>query len=844
MAGRQLAATLSVLRLINLRALRRHSLRALLAAVSLGGGVAVVVAVMIEATSVSSAIDNVGHRIAGPAPLRVVGASAQGGIDAHAIATVRATPGVTAAAPVVRAVTLARTGSREDYVLTLGIDCTARWIIDPAVCPPGRQEPPVPATSTTFGAATNSPTTLVTDEGQLRLPNLLHTSQLDTINNGLAVVLPLSTAKSQFARGDRVDLLYVTVADETKAQQIQAQLRAALGPGYSVLTRGDPDGGIDVNAALLPLLAMFALIAVGVGVILIAQITRLSVEERRRDVAVAAALGASPQATVTGFLAEAAILGAIGSIVGVLVGIAIAYPVVAHASELTQVLLGVNVSVVVQPLVPVIGVAIGVLMAVLAATPPTLSVLKTPIASDLSGRSPQMNMESRRIWPKAAGLVVVGCCGVVAAEMATRSGGLQPWQAVVASGGVVLAIVGLLPAAAYLSTQLISVARVSQTRTGAATLRIALTGLRANASRTAAMAGAVAVPVAVASVLSSFLVGISSTSAVVANAQAAGRLVVTTTRFSNWYALDSGFSEETITKLASLPGVDHVERMVEIEVSLADGASAYVSAQDYPALPFPVLAGQSQQATLHADELVVGSTLAREEHVRVGDTMRLGSGTQARNMVIGTIIASPELGGRRIYMPYPAAEQVFGARPAGLVRIMPAAGVPVAQVAEEIRSATFNQPVKVANLAAYRNEIADGANNFLVPLNALEYGLLAIAFVSVSATLLLVGLRRQREMALIQALGATKSKVFAITAVEAMVAGAVGAGFGAALSVAITEAVRRAAVIVVGSLSPLNFPWAEAIEYSLFAAAAAVVAAVVPAWKNTQAAPATALRDE
>jgi putative ABC transport system permease protein len=599
-----------------------------------------------------------------------------------------------------------------------------------------------------------------------------------------------------------------------------------------------------VNAALLPLLAIFALIAVGVGVILIAQITRLSVEERRREVAVAAALGASPMATLTGFLAEAAVLGAIGSIVGVLVGIAIAYPVVAHASELTQTLLGVNVSVVVQPLIPVVGVAIGVLLAVLAATPPALSALNTPIASDLSGRARQSNMESRRIWPKAAGLVIVGGCGVVAAEVATRSGGLQHWQAVVASGGVVLAIVGLLPAAAYLSTQLVSVLRVSQKRTAVPSLRIALTGLRANASRTTAMAGAVAVPVAVAAVLSSFLVGIGSTSEVVANAQASGRLVVTTTRFSNWYALDSGFSPETIAKLASLPGVAHVERMVEIEASLADGTSAYVSAQDYPALPFPVLSGQPQQATLRADELIVGSTLARDEHVRVGDTLHLGTGTRARTMVIGTIVASPELGGRRIYMPFAAAEEIFGSHPAGLVRVMPAAGVPLKQVADEIRSATFNQPVKVVNSAAYRNAIADGANTFLVPLNALEYGLLAIAFVSVSATLLLVGLRRQREMALIQALGATKSKVFAITAIEAMIAGAVGAGFGAALSVGITEAVRRAAVIVVGSLSPLDFPWTEAIKYSVFAAAAAVIAAVVPAWKNTQTPPATALRDE
>ena len=74
MARTALAAAVSVLRLINLRAVRRHTLRALLASLSLGGGVAIVVAVMIETSSVRSAIDDVGYRIAGPAPLRIVGA--------------------------------------------------------------------------------------------------------------------------------------------------------------------------------------------------------------------------------------------------------------------------------------------------------------------------------------------------------------------------------------------------------------------------------------------------------------------------------------------------------------------------------------------------------------------------------------------------------------------------------------------------------------------------------------------------------------------------------------------------------------------------------------------------
>jgi putative ABC transport system permease protein len=114
----------------------------------------------------------------------------------------------------------------------------------------------------------------------------------------------------------------------------------------------------------------------------------------------------------------------------------------------------------------------------------------------------------------------------------------------------------------------------------------------------------------------------------------------------------------------------------------------------------------------------------------------------------------------------------------------------------------------------------------------------------VSSTLVLVGIRRRREIALIQALGATRSKVFAITTFEAIVASATGALFSAALSIAIIEAVRRAAIVDVGSVTPFIFPLSEAIRYAALATMAAILAAVIPAWRSTQAAPSTALREE
>jgi putative ABC transport system permease protein len=844
MAGRRIAATVSVLRIINLRALRRHAFRALLAAISLGGGVAVVVAVMIEATSVTKAVEDVGYRIAGPAPMRILGAANRAGVTPEAMRTAATTPGVTAVVPVVRAITMVRTGDRETYVLALGIDCTARWIIDPAVCPPGQQEPPLPATSTILSKSLEPSSRLVTDVGQMSLTGLQQVSQLDTINNGMVVVLPLRAAQAQFARGDRVDMAYLTLVDDAKAPQIRKQLQQSLGPGFDVLTRSEPDRGFNVNIVLLPLLAIFALIAVGVGVILIAQITRLSVEERRHEVAVAAALGASPLSAVVGFLAEAAFLGAIGSTFGALIGIGIAHPVVASASTLTQLYIGVNTPVVIEPGIVALGIGLGVVLAILAALLPSLSAQRTAIASELSGRAAQETTKSRSIWPKAVGLLALGAAGVFAARFAAESGGLEPWQAAVSGAGVVVAVVGMLTAAAYLSAQLISMVRLGPTRARGATFRIALTGLRANPTRTTAIAGAVAVPVAVAMLLSSFLVGINSGSANLARAQASDRLVVTTSRFNDWGALDAKVSPDTIAKLGALPGVERVEQMVEIEMALANGSAAYMRAESDPTFPFPMLAGQSPKATLDANQLVIGGILAREENLRVGDTILLGSGPHAQKMAIGTIVATPEVGGRRIYMPFDAAKQIFGEQPPGLVRIKAAPGVPLDQVAAEINSTQFNQLVKVTDSAGYEQATASGLGRFLTTLNALKYGLLAIAFVSVSSTLLLVGMRRRREMALVQALGATRSKVFSVTTIEALIASGVGAVLGAVLSVAIMEAVRQAAVVNVGSVSPLTFPWLEALKYAALAAAAAVFAAIVPAWKSTKAAPSTALRDE
>src|SRR5574337_277290 len=811
--------------------------------ISLLGGVAVVVAVMIEVTSVSKAIDDVGYRIAGPAPMRVVGAATRGGIGPAVIDSTRSVPGVSAVVPVIRGVTLIRNGGREMFGLGLGVDCSAQWIVDPRVCQTGQQEPP-PTISSVLGDSLDTSAKLVTDVGQLSLDKFQRVKELNDVNNGLVTVLPLSMARVQFARADRVDMLYVTLAKDANASEVQTHLQNTLGPAFNVQPRSEPARGFNVNDILLPLLLIFALISVGVGVILITQITRLSVEERRREIAIAAALGASPASIMTGFLSEAALLGAVGSAMGVLTGIVISKPVVASASEVTERFVGVTVPVVLNPAILVLGIVAGIILALLAAVVPSLSASNTPIAAELSGRAAQEQTTTRKIWYKALALLAVGLAGVLAARLATLSGGLVSWQAGVADSGAVIAIIGLLMATAYLSAQAITSIRTRPDRSHGATLTIALNALRADRSRTAAISGAIAVPVVVAILLSGFLIAIHIGATRVAESQADGRISITTTRFADYGPIDARFGPSVVTKLASLPGVAKIERIAEIEIALSDGSLAHIQAQERPSFPFGLLAGRPPKESLNANQVIIGGVLAREKNLHIGDTLLFGSGLDAQAMSIGTIVATPEYGGHRIYLAYSVAEQIYGPQPAGLILATQATGFTTGQVIENIESAQLDQPVRAVDTAGYAAEVAASIARYLTPLNTLKYGLLAIAFVSVLATLLLVGIRRRREIALIQALGATRLRVFGITTIEAVIAGAAGGLFGAILSVAIAEAVRRAAIVNVGLITPLVLPWSDAVVYAILATVAAVFAAVIPAWKTTRATLATELRDE
>src|SRR4051812_23790827 len=106
-------------RLLNLRRLRRQPLRAAIAIIAVAAGVSLALSVVILRSSITYSFEQFGQQVAGPTPLRVIGATNRGGLDPAVIPKIEATQGVEAAVPVVQAVTLAHPAKGADIPIVV-----------------------------------------------------------------------------------------------------------------------------------------------------------------------------------------------------------------------------------------------------------------------------------------------------------------------------------------------------------------------------------------------------------------------------------------------------------------------------------------------------------------------------------------------------------------------------------------------------------------------------------------------------------------------------------------------------------------------------------------------------
>ncbi|HZU23917.1 MAG TPA: FtsX-like permease family protein [Bryobacteraceae bacterium] len=328
-----------LLKLISWQYFRKHVVRSLLTVAGIVLGVAVFVGMHAANQSVLYAFRQTVTKIAGATQLQI--SAGDSGFDESVLDRVQAVPGVRVAAPAIEAVV--NTGLRgQGNILILGVDMVGDRglrdydfengdedvIDDPLVF---LAQPDSIIVTDTFakrnGLTTGSKLPLTTMEGRriFTVRGIMKPGGLASAYGGNLAVMDIYNAEKVFGRGRRFDRIDVAVKDGQRVEDVQRRIQAALGSGFTVeqpSARGEQFESVSrIYSLSANITSAFALF---IGMFIIYNTFSIAVTQRRSEIGILRALGASRAQIRALFLGESLLTGIIGAALGIGFGILIA----------------------------------------------------------------------------------------------------------------------------------------------------------------------------------------------------------------------------------------------------------------------------------------------------------------------------------------------------------------------------------------------------------------------------------------------------------------------------------------------------------------------------------------
>lgn len=830
-------------RLLVVRRLVQSPARTATTALAVAAGVALAVSISILLASIDRSLDEFGRQLAGPAELRITGATLRGGLPLGAVETAAGVEGVGAVVPVVQTVAPAqeRPGATPVSALVLGIDCRAEALFGAFGCDPAGLAASAGPLAAGPALATGADAVLRTDTGRLPLAGVPPAEVLHDLADGRVVLLPLGLAQERFTRPAQVDVAYVMVERDADVAAVQARLQAALGDHLPVLAAIDPPTGAQaVLGAALPIYSMLGLFALGIGGVLVSSTASMSLESRRRELAMLGALGGRPRTVLGATVAEQALIGAVGGLLGSAGGMVVAAPIVASLSSFTESTAGVPLSVHLTASSVITGVVLGVVLGGVAALLPARRAARLDIAAELSGREGSDRSRPPRlarravIWGAITGVGLAGCWA------ANTNGGLAPWQASIVTPSFLLVTLGTLFAAAALAPLLASRLGRAAAATTSAPLRVGLAAARRDHRRTGMLAVAVS-----AAVVTAFVTEGSS---------AAARRSINAGFERNGDGVDlatvphgEGFGAQVPASLVAaaraVPGVGEVH---EGRFVLAGRGASFTLISSLTADPLntDVIDGEADSERLAVGEVLIGAGLARQQQIRAGDSVRVVTPAGPVDLPVQGVWEEGRNAGKNVTMSTELLEQLFGPQPVGFVSLAPIDGVSEAELARRLEAAGLDPELRTRGMATVADDIADEVDAQFASFRVMQQALMAVLFVAVLSSLLLAAVQRRRELGLLAAVGADPPGLARTLLVEAGLVASLGVLLSLVAGPVTMFGINQVLPFMVGFRNPLVLEWGSLLLAGTLAVAVALLGAVWPSVRAARVEVLDALRYE
>ncbi|QFG22515.1 ABC transporter permease [Actinomadura sp. WMMB 499] len=820
-----------------LAGLRAHKLRLVLTAVAITLGVGFIAGTFVLTDTVDKAFGQTFAKSAGKIDVAVLpgedgGPGEEGGIPPDVLEKVRAVPGVTVAAGLVRgdAALVGEDGRAIGDMPTVGLSVPSgellRYEVDEGRVPRGGGEVVVHTSlAEREGFEVGEAATVL--DGRNRPHRFTVVGLVDFgIDQEASYrgAVGFDTATASAMTGEKTYReLDVLGADE-------AAVAAAAGGSYEVLTgeelgeRLAKEAGADTRILRTGLL-LFGMVAMLVSALVIYNTFSILIAQRMREMALLRCVGATRRQVFGGVLTESVVVGFVGSLLGLAVGLGLGWGLLAIVHRFNDAIPVAAPALAVRTIV--LGLAVGVVVTVASALLPARAATRvspvTALRADLEPGSGRFRLGVLRtlfaVLFCALGLAAGGYASLVMEKGETA-------MYLVAAAGA-LFFLGTVAAMPALVRPLGRLAGAVPARVGGVPGRLAVENARRAPRRTATTTIALTVGVGLMSLFAVIAASGKATSTAQIDEQFPVEFQVST----QFGGEDQRVPHALAGALRERPEFSHVVELRDAEAKVG-GEESYVSTVTASALG-TVLRPKITEGSLSAlrpGTALMDEYIAERSGLAVGDTTRIATGRGAAQVKIVGVHDTPAFTG--LLVPEADFDRYFTVRDSTALMVKQGAGTDATAARKAIEDAAKPYPtVRIMSVAEFKDTLNDSVNTMLMIFGGLLGLAIIIALFGIANTLTLSVVERTRESALLRALGITKRQLRRMLSVEALVMAVIGALTGVVLGVAFGWAATRA----MGESSVFALPYGQIAGFMALAAVAGVLAAVMPARRAAKA---------
>ncbi|MET8189755.1 FtsX-like permease family protein [Streptomyces sp. NPDC005246] len=586
------------------------------------------------------------------------------------------------------------------------------------------------------------------------------------------------------------------------------------------------DGLGNLNTMLLA----FAAIALFVGIFLIANTFTMLVAQRTKELALLRAVGASRRQVKRSVLLEAAVVGALASVIGFLLGIGLAIGLRSAMS-----LIGGKIPagpLVISPVAVGAALGVGVLITVLAAWLPARRAAKIAPVAAMSSVHAVATTKSLVVRNSIGGvLTLLGAAGIVAGAAAGSDG-----RTIIGAGAFV-ALIGVIVLIPLLSRPVIALVRPLLQKLFGVSGKLAAQNAVRNPRRTGATASALAIGLTLVTGIS--VLGVTL-------GQAVDRMTTDNIKADYMISMASGDSldESTLTALEKSDAVSAVspQQAASIRVEGTYHAASGVTPGDVQKV-FSVKTVSGSLDSLAGGEIAVGDKTAKSNGWKPGTSLPVTYDDDKKGTLkVGAVyeeneFLSPVLMPKNILDAHQSRPDIRE------IWLKTDGGASKANEQAVVDALGDNPAMSVMD----RQDIRDMFGGFISTALNIMYGLLAMALIiavlGVVNTLAMSVFERQQEIGMLRAIGLDRRKVKRMIRLEAVVISVFGAVIGVALGTFLGWAIGRTLASAIPGYA-LVIPWDRIAVFLVLAALVGVLASLWPARSAAKLNMLTAIKTE